>query len=417
MQDPPKVIRWFTLIASPIMCMPGFLTISKQVMAIRDPLIATMGDKPLNILRRELADAAVRQGVPYAQAIDSLGQAELQPEVLARQAHQPEFVSTPARYVRMALPDARIESGRTLMRDHHALLTQLDAAFGVPPAILLAIWGLETDFGRVMGDVPVIGSLMTLCHAGIRRSVFTRHLIAAMKIADRRRAPLTGSWAGAMGHTQLMPDTYLRCATDWSASGIADIWSTSPADALASTARCLRQYGWVPHRANCHEVVVPSGFDFAHAGPKRLKDAGAWHALGIKPVRGGSLPIGAAGLILPSGATGPAFLTYRNFEALLHYNRSSSYVLAVSLLASRIRGEEDLVRPWPAHEETLLGTEIKAMQTHLVSLGFDTGGIDGLVGPATIAALRDYQSAHRLTADGYPTRALLRHLVSTLGRG
>ena len=354
----------------------------------------------------DLIEDACREGVPRQAVEDALADAEPRPEIIGKQRSQPEFVLTPARYMSASLSAARIETGQAARKTLSKSLAEIEESFGVPADFLVAIWGLESDFGRFMGDHPVIDSLVTLAWKGNRMEFSKRQLIAALKITASGRRDLVGSWAGAMGHTQFMPESYLRFGVDFSGSGSADIWNSSPDDALASTARALRCYGWIPGREACVEAILPKDFSYQEAGPGRIRNRDGWRKLGVSAPNRSALPLGDAEVLLPAGAPGPAFLIYGNFNSVLCYNRSTSYALGVCLLAKHIGGEH-LRCPFPDSEDAMTRQEMIDLQTLLVDREFNTGGIDGIAGPATIAAIRDFQAANDMLADGYPSRKIL----------
>jgi membrane-bound lytic murein transglycosylase B len=337
------------------------------------------------------------------------------PEVIELAAFQPEHTKAAGAYVTGLVGQARIDTGRQLAATHGALLKEIEAAYGVDRHILVAIWGVESAYGTDMGTRNVIRSLATLAMADVRRAPFwTRELIAALRmLQDGAVQPekFVGSWAGAVGHTQFIPSTYNARAVDFDKDGRRDIWETV-ADALASSANYLRASGWVAGSPWGFEVVLPPGFDFAWSAPGRNRTLAEWHAAGVRAiaVRGDPASGLSLQLILPAGARGPAFLVSGNFRVLLKYNQSASYALAVGHLADRIAGGAALVAAWPADDTPLNRTEREELQSLLASWGLDTGGLDGIIGDRTRAAIRATQRTLRLAEDGHPSVELLHRL-------
>lgn len=342
------------------------------------------------------------------------------PDVIELAARQPEHTRGPGAYMAALVGQARIDSGRQLVTRHADLLAAIEAAYGVDRHILVAIWGVESTYGTEMGSRSVVRSLATLAMADARRAAFwTRELIAALRmLQDGAVAPekFVGSWAGAVGHTQFIPSTYNARAVDFDKDGRRDIWETV-ADALASTANYLRASGWAAGAPWGFEVRLPPGFDFAWSAPGRARTLAEWRAAGVEA--GAGRADAAAGqplqLILPAGAKGPAFLVSGNFRALLKYNQSMSYALAVGHLADRLAGGAALATPWPADDKPLSRAEREELQALLSSWGLDTGGRDGIIGDRTRAAIRATQRTLKLAEDGHPTAELLHRLRSNGG--
>jgi membrane-bound lytic murein transglycosylase B len=335
-------------------------------------------------------------------------------EIAALNANQPEFVRTAGAYLDLLVSEKRIADGKAKLAEHAALLEQLEARFGVDRHVLLAIWGIESAFGTSMGERSVVRSLATLALTDQRRAPFWRsELIAALTIVQRGDSSIDamkGSWAGAMGHTQFMPSTFLAHAFDWTGDGKRDIWGVAPDDGLASAANYLRVSGWVAGQPAIIEVRLPKGFDYALAAPAVTGTLGDWRGRGITIQRTDlALQDQLAGLslILPAGYAGPAFLTGANFRALLRYNRAVPYALAVAHLAERLRGAGPFATPWPVTDVALSRAEREELQTRLTELGHDLGPIDGIIGTATRAAIRSQQQRAGVPADGHPDGAFL----------
>lgn len=278
----------------------------------------------------------------------------------------------------------------------------------------MAIWGLESNYGLSRGDRSVIQALTTLAFQGSRRDYGRTQLIAALKILQRGDVTpkaMSGSWAGAMGHTQFIPTTYNVFAVDHDGDGRRDIWET-PVDALASTANYLSKSGWVTGETWGYEVVLPKGFNFVEARSTVRKPIAEWLARGVVRADGRKFDAWATegSILLPAGAQGPAFLVFKNFRAILRYNNASAYALAVGHLADRLRGQGPLVTSWPRDDLPLTTAQKRELQERLAAKGFYKGGVDGMIGSGTQDAIRDYQHRLGLEPDGYPSAGLLERL-------
>jgi membrane-bound lytic murein transglycosylase B len=343
------------------------------------------------------------------------------PEVLEKASAQPEFVTPIWEYVERRVSDTRIETGREMLSRYADLLGRIEATYGVDRHILVAIWGMESSYGDALDDTKIIKSvvrsLATLAYADPRRGRFGRQqLIAALKILERGDvsvAGLTGSWAGAMGHTQFIPTTYDAYAVDFDGDGRRDLWK-SEADALASAANYLRVSGWVSGKTWGYEVVLPQGFDYQLADNEAEMALSQWDTLGVRRVRGEGYPRPEdnAVLLAPAGANGPAFLMLRNHYVIKRYNNATSYALAVGHLADRLRGGERFAQAWPESDRPLSRDESAELQQHLARYGFYDGAIDGEIGPRSKAAIRAYQMRVGMIADGFAGVRLLETLRS-----
>lgn len=347
-------------------------------------------------LARALDPDLVRSVVPRLERLD---------RVLELDRRQPEFMQSFARYLSLRVNAARIEQGRRLLAEHRVLLDRLQREYGIPGHYLVAFWGLETNFGGYLGDLPTLDALATLACDERRAEYFTGEFLVALELMERERLSadrMQGSWAGAMGQTQFMPSTYLRYAVDGDGDGRIDLWE-SPADALASGAHFLQRLGWERGLRWGREVRLPEGFDYALAGGQDWKPLAAWSRLGVRSASGEPLPAVdvEAGLLVPSGAAGPAFLVYRNFEVIMGWNRSEAYALSVGLLADRIAGAPGLRRP-PPMTDALRVADVERLQRALAEAGFDPGPADGIWGPASRRALSDWERSRGQVADGFP---------------
>lgn len=352
-----------------------------------------------------LGDRARSAGVGPAlveQVLASLAPVE---RVIELDRKQPEFVQTFGEYVARRVTDARVKRGRELLSSHGAFLDDVLRRYGVPPRYLIAFWGLETNYGSYLGSVPTLDALATLACDQRRGEFFADEFVDALQLVQREALPLErlrGSWAGAVGHTQFMPSSYLRYAVDGDDDGRVDLWQ-SEADALASGANFLRSLGWAPGQRWGRQVMLPSGFPYELAGLDQARSLGFWASLGVKRADGGSLPVAdiESSLLLPSGHRGPAFLVYDNFRVVMRWNQSQSYALSVALLADRLAGAPALAAS-PALSEPLRNADIASAQRALNVLGHEAGTADGVLGSRTRAALRAFQLEQGLPADGYP---------------
>ncbi len=338
---------------------------------------------------------------------------QYRPRVIERDRSQPEFTRTVWDYLDGALSPRRVAQGRSQLAQHRTVVEAAAARHGVPAATLVAIWGLESGYGADAGDIPTIDALATLGFEGRREAWARGELLAALRILQRGeidRPRMLGSWAGAMGQTQFLPTTFLAHAEDGDGDGRRDIWGSLP-DVLASTANFLAHAGWRADEPWGIEVRLPAGFDHGRADDRLRQPSERWAAEGVQAVDGAPLPvIGEASLLLPAGARGPAFLVGSNFRAVLRYNNSTSYALAVVLLAQRLQDGPGVQAPWPRELAALSRSQLQALQTALNARGFDSGEPDGRLGPATRDAVRRYQRSQGLPADGYPDLDLLRRL-------
>ncbi|MCJ2033429.1 lytic murein transglycosylase [Methylobacterium sp. J-068] len=359
-----------------------------------------------------IAREARERGVPEAVAA-RLADVAPDPDVVAATRNQAEFVKPIWSYLDANLTEARIEAGRAKLRDWAPTLAAIEARYGVDRHVLVAFWGVESTYGSVLDDPgivrPVLRSLATLaCSEGPRAPYWRGELVAALQIMAQDPPPpepLTGSWAGAMGHTQFMPTVYRAYAVDFDGDGRRDIWNSVP-DALASTANYLRDMGWRPGERWGSEARLPEGFDYALADETTERSLAAWRALGVESRDASTDETVRATLIVPAGARGPAFLLQPNFRMILRYNTALSYALTVAHLSDRLRGAPAFARDWPRGDAMLSAEALKGLQGRLAELGFSPGAADGKPGPRTRAAIRAYQAARGLTPDGYVDAAL-----------
>jgi membrane-bound lytic murein transglycosylase B len=329
---------------------------------------------------------------------------------------QPEFSRPVWEYLDGAISAARVRKGQALLAQYADDLQKIEQQYGVDRQALVAVWGMESNFGGFQGSQSVIRSLATLAYEGRRPGFAQSQLLAALQIlqqGDVEPEKMLGSWAGAMGQTQFIPTTYNTHAVDFDGDGRRDIWNT-PADALASTAHYLQSSGWQRGQPWGFEVVLGSDFDYALADATTRKSLGEWQQLGLKQPDGSAIPVAAsqqqATLLLPAGYRGPAFLVLDNFRAILKYNNSTSYALAISLLSDRFKGAGYVVGSWPRADLPLSRSERIELQTLLSARQYDAGAPDGIIGANTRKAIRSAQQSFGWPADGYPTHELLNRL-------
>lgn len=328
---------------------------------------------------------------------------------------QPEFTLPLWDYLAALVDEERVADGRRLLAEHADILRTVEQRHGVDPATVVAVWGVESDFGRIPGTRPLLQSLGTLSCFGRRQPFFRSELYEALKILQRgdvAEADLVGSWAGAFGQTQFMPSTYNRIAVDTDGDGRRDLVRSVP-DALGSTANYLARSGWRSGQPWGHEVVLPANFNAALAGRTNRRPLSQSLALGVRRADGGGIDLPAdtrSAILLPAGKAGPAFLVFRNYDAIYSYNAAESYALAIALLADRLRGGSGLRTPWPTDDPGLSRAQRRELQALLAARGHDIGAIDGAIGGRTRAAVLAEQQRLGMAADGRPGQKLLQAL-------
>jgi lytic murein transglycosylase len=333
-------------------------------------------------------------------------------KVLDLQKQQPEFKTPVWDYVDGLVDDDRVADGKAAMARQARALARAEEQYGVSRTMLAAIWGVESNFGQEMGKRPLVQSLTTLSCLGDRANYFRSELMATLKIIDHGDVPpekLTGSWAGAFGQTQFMPSTFLRLAVDFEGDGRRDIVDSAP-DALASTANYLSKSGWRRGIAWGFEVKLPDGYS-GPSGRKAKQSMSFWASRGVTRIDGRSLGEGDAGLLIPAGRGGPAFLVTRNFDVVYSYNAAESYTLAACVLSDRLSGGRGVVTPWPTDDPLLSREGRKELQTLLQRRGYDIGGDpDGHVGTKSKAAIADFEQRAGLEVNGRPSVKVLEAL-------
>ncbi len=334
--------------------------------------------------------------------------------IIALTKKQAEFSKPVWSYIAGAVSAGRVSTGQSRANEFASILASVESRFGGDKRAIMGIWGMETSYGSFTGDKGVFRSLATLACAKYRGEFFRDELISALAILEEGHVParaMRGSWAGAMGHTQFMPSSFMKWAVDHNGDGAKDIWNSIP-DALASTGNYLAKHGWVAGLPWGMEVELPAGFDFKLADRTQMRAFGEWARLGLQAADGSGLSRrGDAALFLPAGARGPAFLITKNFAVIKAYNNSDAYALGVAHLGDRIFGGGGIQGDWPTGEKQLSKTQRFDIQKRLTALGHYKGEVDGRLGEGTRQAIRAFQLQANLTADGYPTAVLHQSLM------
>jgi len=330
------------------------------------------------------------------------------PDVIERDRNQTEFKRSLEDYLNIAASDERVSLGRQKFAQYGSTLRAIETRYGVEPHVVAAVWGLESFFGTRRGNVPVVSALSTLAYDGRRGEFFESQLTAALRIlqsGDISVAGMTGSWAGAMGHTQFIPTSYLEFAVDFTGDGRRDIWSEDPTDALASTAAYLQRSGWTRGLPWGMEVTLPGGFNAGLLGRGKGKSATEWQGLGVRAAGGSTL---AGGSIIDGG--GVYFLLTQNFATILRYNNAQNYAIGVGHLSDRILGRGPVQASFGPDATGMTKADRQELQRLLTAQGFDTEGSDGVIGAKTKAAISAYQASAGLPVTGEPSLDLLRRL-------
>lgn len=358
---------------------------------------------------------AVKKGISRRTIEAAFAGVTPDPEVLRRNAKQAEFVKPLWEYLDRAVSKTRIANGKKKYKEYSSLLNRISRRYGVPGKYIVAIWGVETNYGTYFGKMNVIRSLATLAYTGRRKKFGRTQLLAALRILDRGDITvdqMQGSWAGAMGNTQFIPTTYESYAVDFDGDGRRDLWNSIP-DALASTANYLSRHGWRRYNTWGMEVKLPYNLR-SISGKKPLY---TWGNLGVRKANGSDLPKTSktASLLLPVGYKGPAFLVQKNFKVIKRYNNADSYALAVAYLGDQIAGGRGVIASWPKNDDRpLYISERKELQRLLTSKRFNTYGVDGILGPNSKRAIRNYQRSIGERPDGYAGLKLLQRLRGRL---
>ncbi len=357
---------------------------------------------------------AQNAGISATVLNEAFSKVEYDHSVISKDRNQSEFTRQIWDYLDSAASPTRVRNGQKAIREHRRTLERLEKKYGVDKHIIAAIWGLESAYGHTRGNIPVINALATLAYDGRRGRFFEAQLIAALQIlqaGDISVSKMKGSWAGAMGHTQFIPTSFLAFAVDGDGDGKRNIWSDDPTDALASTAAYLKRHGWNKGQPWGVEVRLPQGFNFSSARRDLTLSPSDWAKRGVLDVTGKTVPnYGKASILLPAGANGAAFMIFENFAVIERYNKADAYVIGVGHLGDRLRGGPEIQASWPRGYEPLSFSEKKKMQRLLKKAGFLDDKVDGIIGPNTINAIREFQNSEGVTPDGYPSKALMKLL-------
>jgi lytic murein transglycosylase len=334
--------------------------------------------------------------------------------VIEKLNFQPEFRTAIWDYMSALVDEERVADGAARLTQHRQALVRAEERFGVDPATVVAVWGVESNFGQTFGKYPLVQALGTLSCHGRRQSYFRGEFFAALRILQAGHiAPerFVGSWAGAFGHTQFMPSTFERLAVDFDGDGRADLMDSS-VDALGSTANFLARAGWQRGLPWGIEVKLPAGISLAGEGRRSKRPVSEWSARGVRRIDGSALPesLGNVGLLTLAGANGPAFLVTRNFDALYSYNAAESYGLAIAHLSDRLRGGGPFATPWPTDDAGLSRAERRELQGLLTMRGHDIGPIDGMLGEKSREAIRAEQKRLGMEANGRGGQKILKAL-------
>jgi lytic murein transglycosylase len=362
--------------------------------------------------RIELRREATRQGI--APHVFDAAFAGIEPDqsVLDAMERQPEFTVPIWDYLAGLVDDQRVADGRVRLAEWAPVLGEIEERFGVDRHVVVAVWGVETDYGKVRGGRPLVRSLATVSCFGGRQRFFRGELIATLRIlqsGDVRPEMLVGSWAGAFGQTQFMPSSFQRFAVDLDGDGRRDIVGSVP-DALGSTANYLKRAGWVSREPWGYEVRLPPNYN-GPAGRRTRQPLAQWARLGIRRINGDGLTgNGPAALLLPAGVDGPAFIVLKNFDVIHAYNAAEAYSLAIAHLADRLSGAGPFQTAWPTDDPGLSRAERRELQQRLIARGFDIGAVDGAIGPRTRGAIESFQASVGLPIDGRAGARVLKAL-------
>ena len=384
---------------------------------------SVFADSEFDSWKQEFRNYAINQGIS-AQTVDTAFRGLLpDPEVIENDSYQSEFVKPLWKYLESAISEKRLETAKEMLETHRELLDKIEAQYGVQREFIVAIWGVESNFGGNYGNKSIIRSLATLAYQGRREDFAKKQLLAALRIIDRGDVSpdqMIGSWAGAMGQTQFIPTTYEEYAVDFDGDGKRNLIQSIP-DALASTANYLSKAGWTNNQAWGQEIKLPKDFDWSLSDMRTWLSLGCWQHTGVILYNGDSLlqsfasdTENASAILLPTGHAGPAFLVNKNFKVIKRYNNANSYALAVAYLADQMMGRTGILAQWPVDDVMLNRAERTELQQRLTDNGFDTKGVDGKIGPNSQAAIRAWQKTENLIADGYINKRLFEVLKQKL---
>jgi len=363
--------------------------------------------------KQQLVTEASEQGISQPTIQATLQQAKYLPRVIQLDRAQPEFISPFLTYLKKRVSPQTVAIGREMLQRHQTMLDAVEQEYGVPKQVLVAFWGLETHYGQVQGGFGLPSALTTLAFEGRRADFFRQELFNLMRIVDAQHNTvdnLRGSWAGAMGHMQFMPSTFIKHGVDADADGRIDIW-TSKADAFNSAANYLKNAGWRTNEPIALQIDLPEGFDVSLAHYKKRKSVAEWQALGV--VLPSELKsTDQTAILLPQGWSGPAYMVFANFDVVMDWNRSVNYALAVAHLAQQFSGDMAVKYRESVETQALTFNEMWALQAKLNELGFDCGKPDGFPGLKTQDAVRQYQASQQLPQDGYASPSLYQRLFA-----
>jgi membrane-bound lytic murein transglycosylase B len=365
--------------------------------------------------RNDLLIEAKQQGIRETTLASIKPFLKFNDKVIELDQQQPEFTQTFWTYVDKRLSQVRVQAGKLQAFRHETLLKKIEHEQGLPAEILLAFWGLETNYGTYLGNFNTLEALTTLAYDPRRSRFFRKELLSAIKIVDQGHISardMKGSWAGAVGQMQFMPSVFIKHATDADGDEKANLW-TSTEDALTSAAIYLKRSGWQPKQPWLQEILLPNRFDYALADGKQAFKRDELIQLGITPIANQAWQgqvTDTLTLILPAGHDGPAFAVWPNFNVIKRWNNSNNYALSVGLLAHKLAGQAGLSAKAPSNAKPWPKSLIAQVQQTLTDKGYDTGGVDGWFGSKSTQALRQFQKAHNLPADGYPNQATLEKL-------
>jgi len=359
-----------------------------------------------------LRQSVVSQGISAAVFDRATAGIEPDPDVLKAFSFQPEFRTAIWDYLAGLVDQERVDDGRAKLKEWSKVLAEAEQKYGVDRNVIVAVWGVESNYGRIQGKREIVRSLATLICADKRQAFFRGELLATLRILQSGDIPqeaLVGSWAGAFGQTQFMPTTYQRLAVDFDGDGRRDIVGSVP-DALGSTANFLKQAGWIAGQPWGVEVKIPANYS-GPSGRRTKQSLAEWKSLGIKALATVSLPdTTQAALLLPAGAQGPAFLVFRNFDAIYSYNAAESYALAIAHLSDRFKGGGPFKTAWPTDDAGTSRAERREIQQALLNRGYDIGEVDGLIGAKSREAISEFQKTSGLTVNGRAGQQVLKAL-------
>lgn len=369
--------------------------------------------------KTQIRDEAIARGITEKTADKAVAAIKLLPQVINLDTHQPEFTQTFLQYLSKRVSKDKLEDGRLLLEQHRPLLESLQVEYGVDVHVLLALWGMESAYGKHLGNIDLLSALATLAYQGRRQNFFEEQLFIFLALADSEQyamESMQGSWAGAMGHMQFIPSTLSTYGVDGDEDGVIDLRGSLP-DAMSSAANYLAQVGWKAGEPIAIEVFLPTGFKYEQARLSNRMPVQQWADQGVVPASLDELPqvTGNASILLPQGHTGPAFMVFDNFDAIMDWNKSVNYALSVAHLSNRLKGFPELAVQ-DSGEPPMTTAETSQLQELLLTAGFDPGTPDGIAGTQTQSAIREYQAKHGMVADGYPSQSLLSHMLEHIAQ-